>query len=106
MGAKIKLTKKDSIKIFNKIIKLIKESDIDFFKLRKLKGAMGYCEWEDGISLDYRRELVPTLIHECIHFLYPSWSETQVLYAEKRVVNSINLMQVIKILKHFTSRLP
>lgn len=105
MSAKIKLTKKDSIKIFNKVIKLIKESDLEFFKLKKLKGVMGYCEWEDGIIIDYRKELIPTLIHECIHFLYPSWSETQVLYAEKRVVNSISLAQVIKILKQFISRL-
>lgn len=106
MGVKIKLTKEDSIKLYNKIVRLIKKSNLDFFKLKKLKGVMGYCEWENGISLDYRRELIPTLIHECIHFLNPKWSETQVLYAEKRVVNSITAVQVIKILKLFIDKLP
>jgi hypothetical protein len=101
MSVKIKLSKKDSLKLYNKIIHLIKKSNLDFFKLKKLKGVMGYCEWDDGIIIDYRKEFIPTLIHECIHFLEPTWSETQVLYAEKRVVNSITPNQVIKLLKNF-----
>ena len=80
---------------------LIKNSEPDFFRFKKLKGAMGYCEWEDGIIIDYRRELIATLIHECIHYLYPNWSESQVLYAEKRVINTINNRQVVNILKTF-----
>lgn len=98
---RIKLSKKDSIKLYRKIAHLIKKSELGFFKFKKLKGAMGYCEWEDGIILDYRRELFATLIHECIHFLKPKWSESQVLYAEKRVINSITSHQAIKILKLF-----
>jgi hypothetical protein len=98
---KIKLSKKDSIKLYYKIVSLIRESEPGFFKFKKLKGAMGYCEWEDGIIIDYRRELMPTLIHECIHYIYPEWSESQVLYAEKRVINTISGAQVINILKIF-----
>lgn len=98
-----KLSKKECIKIYDKIINLIITADTDFFKLQKLKGVMGYCAWEDGIMLDYRRELIPTLIHECIHYMYPDWSETQVLYAEKRIINTINLVQVIKLIKCFAN---
>lgn len=82
---------------------LIKKSDSNFFKLKKLKGVMGYCEWEEGISLDYRKEFIATLIHECIHYLKPSWSETQVLYAEKRVINCITIKQLIKLIKNFAN---
>ena len=82
---------------------LIKKSDSNFFKLKKLKGVMGYCEWEVGISLDYRKEFIATLIHECIHYLKPSWSETQVLYAEKRVINCITIKQLIKLIKTFAN---
>lgn len=96
-----KLTEKECLKIFNRITRLIKKSHLNFFRFRKLKGAMGYCEWENGIVLDYRRELVPTLIHECIHYLEPEWSESRVLYAEKRVVNFINNKQLLKLLKLF-----
>lgn len=100
-----KLTKVDCNKIFKRVIRLIETSDLKFFKLKKLKGIMGYCEWENGIGLDYRRELIPTLVHECIHFLYPKWSETQVLYAEKRVINSATIKQVIKLIKVFSDKL-
>lgn len=102
----IKLTNQESIKIYHKIVKLVKTAEPRFFRFKKLKGVMGYCEWENGIILDYRRELFSTLIHECIHYMYPEWNESQVLYAEKRVVNSINSKQVIKLLKVFVLQLP
>lgn len=103
--SKQKLSEKDCKYLYKKIIQMIKKSEKNFFKLKKLKGAMGYCEWEDGIILDYRREFIATLIHECIHFLKPAWSETQVLYAEKRIINSITIKQTINLLKIFISRL-
>ena len=96
-----KLTEKDCAKLFNRITRLIRKSHLNFFRFKKLKGAMGYCYWDQGIVLDHRRELVPTLIHECIHFLEPTWSESRVLYAEKRVVNYINNKQLLKLLKLF-----
>jgi len=99
--ARNSLTKSDCNILFNQIIYFIKSSEDKFFKLKKLRGAMGYCMWENGIFLDYRNELVPTLIHECIHYLNPDWCESQVLYAEKRVINSITSEQVIKLLKTF-----
>lgn len=101
-----KLSNEDCLKLYNRIIKLVKKSDFNFFKLKKLRGAMGYCEWEKGIILDYRRELVPTLIHECIHYLEPEWSESKVLYSEKRVVNVIDSKQITKLLKLFIQCLP
>lgn len=97
-----KISNLECIKLYKKIINLICKSDIGFFKLKKLKGVMGYCEWEDGIIIDYRKELVPTIIHECIHYLNPSWSETRVLYVEKRIVNCISTKQTLKLLRKFS----
>ena len=98
-----KINNIECLKLFKQILKLIQKSPIGFFKLKKLKGVMGYCEWDDGITIDYRKELVPTVIHECIHYLEPEWSESRVLYVEKRVVNVINNKQTLKLLKTFTS---
>ena len=38
------------------------------------------------IFLDYRRDVLPTLIHECLHALHPDWSERRVARWEKRIV--------------------
>jgi hypothetical protein len=98
---KKKLNNKEALILYYRVIRLLKKVDKDFFRLKKLKGAMGYCEWEDGIVIDYRRELIPTIVHECIHYLEPDWTESQVLYSEKRVMNTVNIEQIKNILKLF-----
>lgn len=103
--SKHRLSSAECYNLYRRIVALIKKSEPGFFKLKKLKGAMGYCEWEAGIILDYRREFIATLIHECIHYLKPSWSETHVLYAEKRVINSITSKQIIKLIKLIAEQL-
>lgn len=98
------INKKDCIYLYNRILRLIKRSNCNFFRFKKLKGAMGYCEWEDGIVLDYRRELIPTLIHECVHYLYSDWPESRVLYVEKRIVNTITPSQILHLLQLFAQK--
>ncbi len=98
---KLSLRKKEVKQLYRKVFSLVKKKSGKFFKLKKLRGVMGWCEWEDGIKIDYRKEFIPTLIHECIHYLKPEWSESKVLYAEKRIVNYLTARQVIKLLKVF-----
>ena len=100
---KTKLSREDCIKLYNRIIRTIKNPEVNFY-IKKLKGIMGYCEWSSGITLDYRREFISTLIHECIHYIEPEWNETKVLYAEKRVVNNLTTAQIIKLLTVFVKR--
>jgi hypothetical protein len=100
-----KLTKEQSLELFERVINMIKKQKRGFFTLKKLKGVHGYCEWEDGILLDYRKDLVPTIIHECIHYLEPNWTEARVMYSESRVVNSITEDDVILLLLHFAKKL-
>ena len=100
-----KLSKEESLDLFQSVIFCIKSQKKGFFTFKKLKGVHGWCEWEDGILLDYRRELIPTIIHECIHLINPDWSESQVAYSEKRVLNTISDSDVIMLLMIFVKKL-
>lgn len=73
--------------------------------LKKLKGVHGYCDWDDGILLDYRKDLIPTIVHECIHYIEPNWSEAQVMYAESRVINTMSQDDITKLLMFFVKKL-
>jgi hypothetical protein len=106
----MKLNKTQIKTIHKRCLSLIKRKEPSFFIFRKLRGAMGYMLWEDEkneekIEIDYRKSLLPTVIHECIHYLYPEWNETEVLYAESRVVNHLDSFEMAKILKLFSEKL-
>lgn len=100
-----KLSKEQTLILFERIVLCIKNQKKGYFVLKKLKGVHGWCEWEDGVFLDYRKDLIPTIIHECIHLLEPDWSEYQVAYSEKRVINTISEDNVIKLLMFFVKKL-
>lgn len=100
-----KLSKEQILELFYRIINCIRFQKKGYFVLKKLKGVHGWCEWEDGIILDYRKDLIPTIIHECIHLLEPDWSESQVAYSEKRVINTITEDDVIMLLMIFVKKL-
>lgn len=100
-----KLSKEDSIILFDRVLLCIRKQKKGYFTLKKLRGAHGYCDWEEGIVIDYRKEFIPTLVHECIHLLEPDWSERQVMYAEKRVMNAISEGDVIHLLLLITRKL-
>ena len=63
--------------------------------LKKLRGVTAYYEWpEEEITLDYRKELIPGLIHEFIHHIHLKWCETKVEKYERVLVNSLSIRQV------------
>ena len=71
---------------------------IDFKKLSH--GVYGYYETEtEEITIDYRRQIVPTLIHEFLHHIHPDWCETKVLEHESKVMNSLSPKQIRNIIK-------
>jgi hypothetical protein len=95
-----KLSDQDCINLFVEIIKTINKMPKGFIVLKKLKTLHGTCVFDDDlIEIDYRKEFILTLIHEVIHYLNPNWTETMVLYAEKRVINVISEDDVICLLK-------
>lgn len=98
---------KEAYKIIRDIIKIlsIRSDDFPTFLLKKkLKGCTGWTDYE-SISLSVFSELVPTIIHEMIHFMHFSWSETKVIKAEHLVRHYIKMKDVVKILKLFVENL-
>lgn len=96
------LTKKQIVEIHEKCVKLVKRKPAEFFSFRKMKASVGLCNWTD-IELDYRRDLLPTAYHECVHYLFPSYSESTVKYIESRIINvcdSLDLAYFLKILSN------
>jgi hypothetical protein len=101
-----KLNTKDISAIYGRCLNLVKRKPPEFFIFKKMKFCQGTCDWEgEVLEFDYRKELARTAFHECIHYLYPEWSETMVLYAESRVINKCTSFDVARFLKCFTAKL-
>ena len=71
---------------------------IDFKKLSG--GVYGYYDEEvDEITIDYRRDIIATLIHESLHHFHHDWSETNVGREESRIMNILTPKQIKNIIK-------
>jgi len=99
-----KLTKKQIEEIHEKCVKLVKRKPADFFQFRKMKASVGLCNWTD-IELDYRRDLLSTAYHECVHYLFPDHSESMVKYIESRIVNVCEPLDLAYFLKILANKL-
>jgi hypothetical protein len=99
-----KLNKKHILKIYNECLRLIKRKPPGFVIFKKLR----YCGWckeeEDILEVDFRKVLLRTAYHECIHYLYPDWSETMVLYAESRLINNCSILHNARFLKYLSDK--
>jgi hypothetical protein len=94
-----KLSKADVQSIYNQCYRLVKRKPPEFFIFEKLK-VCGLCIYdEDVIKLDHRKDVIRTAYHECVHYLYPNWSETKVIYTESRLINSVSILNTIKFMK-------
>lgn len=99
-----RLEKKQLINIHNKCLNLIRSKPSTFFIFKKMKKYEGSCNWTD-IEIDPRTNLISTAYHECVHYLYPEWSETQVLYTESRLINSLSVFDITCFLKHLAIKI-
>lgn len=100
----MRFTKKQLDKIYEDCLNLVKHKKPEFFSIRKMRGVVGLC-YDDMLQFDYRKDIIPTMFHECIHFLYPKWSETKVLTAEKRLINHISTLQISYFLKEISKKI-
>lgn len=78
----------------------------EIFEIKKLRIKRGYCH-DDGnrIELDYRDEIISTLIHEVLHYIYPEWEEEKIAKYERWIINKLSKTQVKNIIKRFASAL-
>lgn len=98
MGQTTKINKDQFVR---KLYKLFREKP-NIFHVKKLKAARGYCHTEiERIELDYRDEIISTLLHEALHFIYPQMSEENVLKNEHELINTLSSRQVRNIIKRF-----
>jgi len=69
--------------------------------LKKISGScVGYYDdAEETITIDYRCDFVPTLIHEFIHHMRPKWNEKMVIREEKKVMKHLTGIQCRNILR-------
>lgn len=95
---------KENISHFTKRLYRLLRHKPEIFKIRKLRGARGWCFDDiDLIELDYRDEMISTLVHETLHYIHPDWSETKVLEGERWIMNNLSPVQVKNILKRFVA---
>lgn len=101
-----KLTKRQLTQIHKRCLNLIRRKPPTFFIFKKLADCDGICDYEnDVVQLDHRRDVVRVAYHECVHYLYPDWCETQVLYAESRLINTLSVLDVARFLKYLAVKL-
>ena len=85
--------------LINDIIKLLKKKPSHFFQFKRIYGRVtGYYKG-DHIELDYRKDLVQTIIHESVHILYPGYSETKVIGIERQILKKLSNIQAAEILQ-------
>ena len=86
--------------ITNKIYNLLKDGDVNIILKRKRWNFYGeYKPESETIEIDFRRDIIPTFIHECLHKWHPTWCETRVVKEEIHIINSITAKQVKNIIK-------
>lgn len=96
-------TRKDTYKITRRLYYLLRNHH-NWISFKKLRGASGLYEAGGGgedvsITLDHRKEIIPTLIHEALHHWYPDWSESTVERHETQIANALSTRQIKNILK-------
>ena len=90
---------------FRRIINRIHEKPRGFFQFKKMRGTCGIWECDEAIKIDFRKPLVPTVIHEVLHDLYPDNWEGWTLRVESKIVNVINAYDIYKLITAFFSKL-
>jgi hypothetical protein len=75
-------------------------------QLKKTKGYVGEIYYPNGdndpiVNLDYRRDIISTLIHEHLHHVNPEWCESKILRHESIIINALSERQVRNIIKAF-----
>jgi len=94
-------TKEELYSITRRLYRLFKNHP-EMFCLKKLRGHKGwYDHTKIVIELDYRTDILPTILHEAFHHWYPDWSETKVETAERNIINQCSIKQVKNIIKKF-----
>ncbi len=106
-------THKELINIIRRLYRIF-EKHPEKFTIGKLFGLHGHISYYSGnkrgisidrISLDHRGEFFATIVHECLHYLYPNAEEENVLALEKKIMRELTERQIKAILKKFVENI-
>lgn len=91
---------KEMSKFIRRFYYLLRHHSDRIYFQRLGRNVYGYYDYgTEEITVDYRKEMVPTLIHEALHHWHPDWPEKAVLKEEKEIVNSLTPRQYKNILR-------
>jgi hypothetical protein len=91
-------------KLYERCLNLVRRKPPEFFLFKKMRGFQGSCNYTD-IEIDPRGDFISTAYHECIHYVEPDWSESQVVYAESRMRNILSYLDQAKFLKNISIKI-
>jgi len=102
----IRKQKKEMYNLTRRLYYLLRHHQ-DRIEFKKLYGGiMGmYHEDTDEIVIDFRRQIIPTLIHEALHKWHPDWSETKVCNRERWIMNHLTPKQIKNIFRVMANNL-
>jgi hypothetical protein len=81
---------------FRRIYRLLSSDKVPII-LKKIRGTRGQTDHKI-IWLNPQENILPTLIHECLHILYPNWNESKVYKYEAQIFNQLTPRQIKKLL--------
>lgn len=87
------------------IIDFVKSKPPQFFQFKKIHGRVTGFFKGDHIELDFRKDLIQTIVHECVHAIHPELSETKVIKTEALIMREITNIQVATILQHVARKI-
>jgi hypothetical protein len=80
------------------IIEFLKSKPPQFFQFKKIRGRTTGIFKGDHIEFDYRKDLVQTILHECVHALRPELSETKVIAMERKLMKVLTGLEAAELL--------
>lgn len=95
----------------SRLYRFLEEGHIlKFSKMRKFVGKIDWYVTDTKTStatvvLDHRYDILPTIIHEFIHYKHPDMPEKEVIAMEDAIVSRLSNRRIKNILKKFAEAL-
>lgn len=99
-------TRGDINRFTSKLYKFLDDSHtVQFRRMKTNRGLITTIKYPTQLQLDYTDNIIPTLIHEVLHYLYPDASEEWILKMETRITNKLSERQVRNIIRRLAQNI-
>jgi len=88
------MTKRQADYYLHRCYKLLADHNT-ILKHKKFKGNLHGIAYAfiQSMCIDMRKDCLSTIIHECLHILFPTWTEKKVREYESGIVNHMSQLQ-------------